>query len=592
MRLIVFLSFVFVLNAYGLAGTELKGPPPKNVVDDDENDDNTEGETPDNYDYGGGTKGAAETKEEENLRLFKLREKLYDEGYQAPVSSFQFDENVKKRFAALMDSQLSDLLDNQEKEIQRLESELEELDKRQQQADSEREQVELAEPTPEQIQMEYFYQEAMQVINKTKRSKLVDQTGYSLMHAAANMGHPKARAEVAWDYLFGVGSVPDIEKAKTIFTDLAETGMPKAHMGLGFMYATGIGFNVSQAKAILHYTMAALGDNTWAQMALGYRYWSGITVPNSCERALEFYRKVAAKVASRVTFSGGPALHRIRLLDEVENSGLSSGILDNDLIEYYQLLADKGDVQAQVGLGQLHYQGGRGIPLDYQKALQYFTQAANAGNAVAMAFLGKIYLEGTETVKADNDTALRFFKKAADLNNPVGQSGLGIMYLEGKGVPKDTTTALKYFTLAADQGWVDGQLQLGNMYFAGTGVKRDFKMAYKYFNLASQSGNVLAFYNLGQMHAYGLGIIRSCPTAVELFKNVAERERRSDRLMAAHKDYKGRRFELAFIQYALMAELGYEVAQSNAAFILDRGKFFFKEGFPPILFFTDKFVHF
>lgn len=47
--------------------------------------------------------------------------------------------------------------------------------------------------------------------------------------------------------------------------------------------------------------------------------------------------------------------------DEVDNGGYANGILDNDLIEYYQLLAEKGDVQAQVGLGQLHYQGGRGI---------------------------------------------------------------------------------------------------------------------------------------------------------------------------------------------------------------------------------------
>jgi SEL1 protein len=49
------------------------------------------------------------------------------------------------------------------------------------------------------------------------------------------------------------------------------------------------------------------------------------------------------------------------LQDEIENGGYTSGILDNDLIEYYQLLAEKGDVQAQVGLGQLYYQGGRGI---------------------------------------------------------------------------------------------------------------------------------------------------------------------------------------------------------------------------------------
>lgn len=282
------------------------------------------------------------------------------------------------------------------------------------------------------------------------------------------------------------------------------------------MYATGIGYNVSQSKALLHYTVAALGDDSWAQMALGYRYWAGITVPSNCERSLSYFKRVATKVASQVTFSGGRAVHRVRLLDEVENTGTNSGLLDNDLIEYYQLMADKGDVQAQVGLGQLHYQGGRGIPLDHQKALQYLQPAANAGNALAMAFLGKIYLEGSEYVDADNETAFKYFTKAAELGNPVGQSGLGIMYLQGKGVSKDTLKAYNYFTQAAEQGWVDGQLQLGNMYFSGTGVKRDFKLANKYFNLASQSGHILAYYNLGQMHAHGLGMMRSCPTAVEV----------------------------------------------------------------------------
>lgn len=158
------------------------------------------------------------------------------------------------------------------------------------------------------------------------------------------------------------------------------------------------------------------------------------------------------------------------------------------------------------------------------------------------------------------------------MGNPVGQSGLGIMYLQGKGVPKDTDKALKYFTQAADQGWVDGQLQLGNMYYSGIGVKRDFKLANKYFNLASQSGHVLAFYNLGQMHASGVGMMRSCPTAVELFKNVAERGKWAERLMVAYQDYRAYKFDEAFMQYTLLAELGYEVAQSNAAFLLDRSE--------------------
>lgn len=460
---------------------------------------------------------------------------------------------------------LYDILENQKRLIQKIVNEIGDIESNENHEQGTEAQAPSV--TEEATEAHQIYERAMGVLNRTK----VDRTlGHKLMMEAASKGHPLARSHVAWAQLLGNPVPLDVEAAKQTFLDLAEEGLPDAQMGLGFMYAAGIGFNVSQAKALLYYTMAATGEDSWAQMALGYRYWAGVGVPNSCEAALDYYRKVATKVASQVTFSGGSAVHRIRLLDEVDNSGPSSGILDNDLIDYYQLLADKGDVQAQVGLGQLHYQGGRGIPLDHQRALQYFSQAANAGNAVAMAFLGKIYLEGSDNIKADNETAFKFFKKAADLGNPVGQSGLGIMYLHGKGVRKDTLKALKYFAKAADQGWVDGQLQLGNMYYSGIGVQRDFKLAIKYFSLASQSGHVLAFYNLGQMHAIGLGMIRSCPTAVELFKNVAERGKWADRLMSGYQDYRSYRFEESFMQYALLSEMGYEVAQSNAGFLLDR----------------------
>ena len=224
----------------------------------------------------------------------------------------------------------------------------------------------------------------------------------------------------------------------------------------------------------------------------------------------------------------------------------------------------------QVGLGQLHYQGGRGIEMDHQQAMNYFMQAADAGNPVAMAFLGKMYLEGSDVVEQNNDTAFAYFKKAADLGNPVGQSGLGLMYLHGKGVDQDYKKAFDYFRKAAEQNWVDGQLQLGNMYYHGLGVNPDYKMAVKYFNLASQSGHILAFYNLADMHATGTGMLRSCPTAVELYKNVAERGKWGELLMEAHSDHRRGRLDEALVKYLILAELGYEVAQSNVAFMLDR----------------------
>jgi len=378
-----------------------------------------------------------------------------------------------------------------------------------------------------------------------------------------------ALVTIAWAKLLGTHTRQKIGDAKEIFTKLANEGIPDAQMGLGFFYATGTQHNSSQSKALLHYTFGAFGGSNWAQMALGYRHFSGSGVAASCEKALDYYRRVASSVASEVSFSGGATVQRIRLQDELDGGGYG-GILDNDLIEYYQLLADKGDVQAQVGLGQLHYQGGRGIARDPAQALHYFQQAAESGNAVAMAFLGKIYLEGNDAVKQCNETAMKYFKKAASLNNPVGQSGLGIMYLYGKGVEKDYKKAFEYFSKAAEQSWVDGQLYLGNMYYNGWEVKRDYKMAIKYYNLASQSGHVLAFFNLADMHATGTGMLRSCPTAVELYKNVAERGKWGDLMMEAHSNYKNGLYDEALMKYLLLAELGFEVAQSNAAYILDR----------------------
>ncbi|XP_060805146.1 protein sel-1 homolog 1 isoform X2 [Amyelois transitella] len=394
------------------------------------------------------------------------------------------------------------------------------------------------------------------------------RTAVSQIKTAADSGYVPAKIQLAWCYLFGEGVEMDVDKARVIFEELAEGGNADAQAGLGFLYATGTGVPVSQAKALVHYSLGALGDSEFAQMALAYRHWAGATVPASCPKALDLYMKVASKVASQVSISGGPAIQRTRLVDEAEGAG---GALDTDLIEYYQLLAEKGDVQAQVGLGQLHFQGGRGVTLDLNKALHYFTQAAKSGNAVANAFLGKIYLEGGDDIKPDNETALRYFRKAAELNNPVGQSGLGIMYLQGRAVPKDPSAAFKYFTQAANQGWVEGQLHLGFMYFGGIGVRRDFKQANKYFSLASQSGHVLALYHLGQMHAQGLGVLRSCTTAVELFKNVCERGPWSSRLMMAHAAWKRRETPSALLQYLALAERGYEVAQSNAAYLLDEG---------------------
>lgn len=425
--------------------------------------------------------------------------------------------------------------------------------------------------TPEQVKAAELFDLATRLINASKTSQYHTnmRRAYKLLEEAATLGHEEALELVGFAFLFGDYLPWNPRRAREIFEDLSLRGSPRGQTGLGFIYTAGITINSSQAKALVYLQFAALGGDSWAQMALGYRYWSGINLHQNCESALTYYRKVAQKVASEVSLTGGSILVRTRLAEDQDGGSQSSQLMDDDLLQYYRFLADKGDVQAQVGLAQLYYTGGRGVEQNYEQAFHYFSEAAEAGNANAYAYLGKMHLDGTPTLQADNATALQYFKRAADKGNPVGQSGLGLMHLYGKGVEKNYAKALKYFQAAADQGWVDGQLQLGTMYFSGLGVKRDYKLATKYFQLASQSGHVLGFYNLAQMHATGTGTMRNCHTATELYKNVAERGRWSEMLMQAHAAYREGLVDQAALKYLFLAELGYEVAQSNIAYLLD-----------------------
>uniref|UniRef100_A0A7N8YLL4 SEL1L adaptor subunit of ERAD E3 ubiquitin ligase n=1 Tax=Mastacembelus armatus TaxID=205130 RepID=A0A7N8YLL4_9TELE len=386
------------------------------------------------------------------------------------------------------------------------------------------------------------YQTVLHMLNVTSR-KTQKKELYEKLLKVAEKGHQKAMEKVAYAMLFGDYLNQNVTKAKEMFEKLAIEGSPKAQTALGFLYAAGLGVNSSQAKALVYYTFGALGGNLVAHMILGYRYWGGVGVPQSCESALTHYRLVANQVASDVSLTGGSAVQRIRLLDEVENPGSTSGMLEEDLIQYYQFLAEKGDVQAQVKRLAMSF-----IVFYLWSVIKLSFAGISSFDVVLFIYWLLFFIQG----------------------NPVGQSGLGMAYLYGRGVPVNYELALKYFQKAAEQGWVDGQLQLGTMYYNGIGVKRDYKQALKFFNLASQAGHILAFYNLAQMHATGTGVMRSCHTAVELFKNVCERGRWSERLMTAYGSFKEGETDAALVQYLLLSEQGYEVAQSNVAFILDQ----------------------
>nr|KAF6472436.1 SEL1L2 adaptor subunit of ERAD E3 ligase [Molossus molossus] len=328
------------------------------------------------------------------------------------------------------------------------------------------------------------------------------------------------------------------KEAYTLFAKAADNGNLKAmeKMADALLFGNFVMQNIT--AAIQLYESLAKEGSYKAQNALGFLSSYGIGMEYNQAKALIYY-----------TF------------------GSAGGSLMSQMI---LLLTNWKKVK--VSLGQLHLIGRKGLDQDYQKALYYFLKAAKAGSANAMAFIGKMYLEGNDAAPQNNATAFKYFSMAANKGNAIGLHGLGLLYFYGKGVPVNYAEALKYFQKAAEKGWPNAQFQLGFMYYSGSGVWKDYKLAFKYFYMASQSGQPLAIYYLAEMYATGTGVLRSCRTAVELYKGVCELGHWAEKFLTAYFAYRDGDIDSSLVQYALLAEMGYEVAQSNSAFILESEK--------------------
>lgn len=324
------------------------------------------------------------------------------------------------------------------------------------------------------------------------------------------------------------------------------------------------------AKAVLHQYFAATGGDERGQMAMAYRHLHGIGVPKSCQAAVLYYNMPAEKVVNLVQVPGlSPNVEKVRLTADEENG--ASARRERDVVQYYQYSADMGNTDAATAIGQLLNYGARGLRQDHRRAYRYFTQAAAAGDADAMSHLGHMHANGLG-VKANNETALSLFNKAAEKGHAHAQYGLGYMYLAGYGVTQNYKKALHYFNLAAEHGSAEAQFHLGALHIRGIALKRDYTKAFYNFNLAAHQGHVMATYNLAMMQLAGLGLPVSCKNAATLLKGVAERGPWNRRVETGHNAYQSKSYPRALVRYMKAAEMGLEVAQSNAAYMLEQGQ--------------------
>ncbi len=116
---------------------------------------------------------------------------------------------------------------------------------------------------------------------------------------------------------------------------------------------------------------------------------------------------------------------------------------------------------------------------------------ADKGDVNAQLILGNMHLGGQGTAKSSVEAA-KWFRKSAEQNNARAQSALGKLYAKGDGVGKDAGAAAKWLTAAAEQGLADAQAQLGLVLRDNSLGNKNWVEAYKWLNLAASAGDTAA----------------------------------------------------------------------------------------------------
>lgn len=291
-----------------------------------------------------------------------------------------------------------------------------------------------------------------------------------------------------------VGFVKDIDKARSIYTELAENGVPEAQIALGKMEYD----KKEIEKAVMWYEQAAGKGNVEALALLG-KLW--------------LYEEDYARAAW-----------------------------------YLSKSSDAGDIESKNLLGLLYFRG-CGIVKDEEKGLSLILESANGGWTMAQRSAGYIFKHGlngecdyekamywySEATKNGCDmspelenlqTEKQLFNKlvkSSENGDPELKYKIAKCYLKGKGVQLDYTQAVKYLRDAVNHNSPNAMCTLGWCYYNGKGVEKDTSIAFELYLRAAEMGQIDAQNNVGWCYAHGIGVEQDYFKAVEWYKQAADR---------------------------------------------------------------------
>ncbi len=141
---------------------------------------------------------------------------------------------------------------------------------------------------------------------------------------------------------------------------------------------------------------------------------------------------------------------------------------------------------------------------DFTGALQWLTRAGEDGLLKAQLDLGGIYLEGGKGVPADPAKAFEWFRRAAAQGSAEAEFYLGHILYNGLGCPADKTAALSHWRKAAEAGIGEAQYRLAHLLLANAATQAEgLEFLHKSAAAVSPKLAAQAACDLGNIYAKG-----------------------------------------------------------------------------------------
>ncbi len=360
--------------------------------------------------------------------------------------------------------------------------------------------------------------------------QMCNETAFQFFEKGTRAKDPKAMAELAECYIFGIGVDVNGPLAVAHAKMASDAGDPKGMYwrGLQKMYGCTTDRNLLTARQLAEKAIKKGCEN--AKMILAVCYHHGLSVERNALRAIELWTELI----------NAGAIECIEELAPIYEHGLGVDVDLHKAAELYKMGSEHPTDQWKRQYYQAYYGmcliRGRGVTRDVETGWSLIQSSAKSGKDSGWLMQGHCYRFG-HGVRKNLALAVDRYRRATNVVDATGARylahyELGTMYEAGEGIDQDYSKAFENYNCSAFQLNPDAQWKVALWCESGIGVEQNNHRAVDFFRMAANNGNRDAQIKSFKYYMQGHGLQRNLMTAAQIIQPAAESgDKRAKRLL-------------------------------------------------------------